>query len=289
MRALVITHNITRRDSMSIEKYLNEVSKYDVLTPEEELRLFRRYKDGDEVAFQKIIRSNLRFVISVAKQYQHTGLSLDDLINEGNIGLIKAAQRFDETRGFKFISYAVWWIRQSILQAIGEKSKKIRLPANYQSRIQEVVRTRNELYQELEREPSLAEIAAVTDLKESDIENCLRDVKYCKSLNEPVGEDEDSASLEEMLADAVLPSPDSDLVGTESLRIELTELLGALSAREAEILSMYFGLNRKQPLSLQDISDYLDLSRERVRQIKDRALRKLKRKIFNEGMVFSVN
>lgn len=289
MRALVITHNITRRDSMSIEKYLNEVSKYDVLTPEEELRLFRRYKDGDEAAFQKIIRCNLRFVISVAKQYQHTGLSLDDLINEGNIGLIKAAQRFDETRGFKFISYAVWWIRQSILQAIGEKSKKIRLPANYQSRIQEVVRTRNELYQELEREPSLAEIAAVTDLKESDIENCLRDVKYCKSLNEPVGEDDDSASLEEMLADAVLPSPDSDLVGTESLRIELTELLSSLSAREAEILSMYFGLNRKQPLSLQDISDYLDLSRERVRQIKDRALRKLKRKIFNEGMVFSVN
>ncbi|MCB0374612.1 MAG: sigma-70 family RNA polymerase sigma factor, partial [Sinomicrobium sp.] len=173
MRALVITHNITRRDSMSIEKYLNEVSKYDVLTPEEELRLFRRYKEGDQVAFQKIVRSNLRFVISVAKQYQHTGLSLDDLINEGNIGLIKAAQRFDETRGFKFISYAVWWIRQSILQAIGEKSKKIRLPANYQSRIQEVVRTRNELYQELEREPSLAEIAAVTDLKESDIENCL--------------------------------------------------------------------------------------------------------------------
>lgn len=289
MRALVITHNITRRDSMSIEKYLNEVSKYDVLTPEEELRLFRRFKDGDEAAFQKIIRSNLRFVISVAKQYQHTGLSLDDLINEGNIGLIKAAQRFDETRGFKFISYAVWWIRQSILQAIGEKSKKIRLPANYQSRIQEVVRTRNELYQQLEREPSLAEIAAVTDLKESDIENCLRDVKYCKSLDEPVGDDDDSASLEEMLADAVLPSPDSDLVGTESLRIELTELLGALSAREAEILSMYFGLNRKQPLSLQDISDYLDLSRERVRQIKDRALRKLKRKIFNEGMVFSVN
>lgn len=289
MRALVITHNITRRDSMSIEKYLNEVSKYDVLTPEEELRLFRRFKDGDEAAFQKIIRCNLRFVISVAKQYQHTGLSLDDLINEGNIGLIKAAQRFDETRGFKFISYAVWWIRQSILQAIGEKSKKIRLPANYQSRIQEVVRTRNELYQELEREPSLAEIAAVTDLKESDIENCLRDVKYCKSLNEPVGEDDDSASLEEMLADAVLPSPDSDLVGTESLRIELTELLSSLSAREAEILSMYFGLNRKQPLSLQDISDYLDLSRERVRQIKDRALRKLKRKIFNEGMVFSVN
>lgn len=289
MRALVITHNITRRDSMSIEKYLNEVSKYDVLTPEEELRLFRRYKEGDEMAFQKIIRSNLRFVISVAKQYQHTGLSLDDLINEGNIGLIKAAQRFDETRGFKFISYAVWWIRQSILQAIGEKSKKIRLPANYQSRIQEVVRTRNELYQQLEREPSLAEIAAVTELKESDIENCLRDVKYCKSLDEPVGDDDDSASLEEMLADAVLPSPDSDLVGTESLRIELTELLGALSTREAEILSMYFGLNRKQPLSLQDISDYLDLSRERVRQIKDRALRKLKRKIFNEGMVFSVN
>jgi RNA polymerase primary sigma factor len=274
---------------MSIEKYLNEVSKYDVLTPEEELRLFRRFKDGDEAAFQKIIRSNLRFVISVAKQYQHTGLSLDDLINEGNIGLIKAAQRFDETRGFKFISYAVWWIRQSILQAIGEKSKKIRLPANYQSRIQEVVRTRNELYQQLEREPSLAEIAAVTELKESDIENCLRDVKYCKSLDEPVGDDDDSASLEEMLADAVLPSPDSELVGTESLRIELTELLGALSAREAEILSMYFGLNRKQPLSLQDISDYLDLSRERVRQIKDRALRKLKRKIFNEGMVFSVN
>lgn len=289
MRALVITHNITRRDSMSIEKYLNEVSKYDVLTPEEELRLFRRYKDGDQAAFQKIVRSNLRFVISVAKQYQHTGLSLDDLINEGNIGLIKAAQRFDETRGFKFISYAVWWIRQSILQAIGEKSKKIRLPANYQSRIQEVVRTRNELYQELEREPSLAEIAAVTDLKESDIENCLRDVKYCKSLNEPVGEDEDSASLEEMLSDQVLPSPDADLVGTESLRIELTELLGSLSPREAEILSMYFGLNRKQPLSLQDISDHLDLSRERVRQIKDRALRKLKRKIFNEGMVFSVN
>ena len=289
MRALVITHNITRRDSMSIEKYLNEVSKYDVLTPEEELNLFRRFKEGDQAAFQKIVRSNLRFVISVAKQYQHTGLSLDDLINEGNIGLIKAAQRFDETRGFKFISYAVWWIRQSILQAIGEKSKKIRLPANYQSRIQEVVRTRNELYQELEREPSLAEIAAVTELKESDIENCLRDVKYCKSLNEPVGDDDDSASLEEMLADPVLASPDSELVGTESLRIELTELLGSLSPREAEILSMYFGLNRKQPLSLQDISDYLDLSRERVRQIKDRALRKLKRKIFNDGMVFSVN
>lgn len=278
MRALVITNSITRRDSRSIEKYLNEIAKYDVLTPEEELELFQRFRNGDERAFSKIIRANLRFVVSVAKQYQHVGLSLNDLINEGNMGLIKAARRFDETKGFKFISYAVWWIRQTILQAINDKARKIRVPQNQQTTSSKIIKMRDELMKDLEREPSLEELAEGMDMEESDIEKSLQSYQLCRSLNAPMDSEEDF-TLENVLEDEKIDSPDDKMVHKESLRIEALEMLKTLSPREAEILSLFFGINRKRAHSLNDIADYFDLSRERVRQIKDRALLKLRRRM----------
>jgi RNA polymerase primary sigma factor len=278
MRALVITNSITRRDSRSIEKYLNEIAKYDVLTPEEELELFKKFRNGDERAFSKIIRSNLRFVVSVAKQYQHVGLTLNDLINEGNMGLIKAARRFDETKGFKFISYAVWWIRQTILQAINDKARKIRVPQNQQTTSSKIIKMRDELMKDLEREPSLEELAEGMEMEESDIEKSLQSYQLCRSLNAPMDSEEDF-TLENVLEDEKIDSPDNKMVHKESLRIEALEMLKTLSPREAEILSLFFGINRKRAHSLNDIADYFDLSRERVRQIKDRALLKLRRRM----------
>ncbi len=286
MRALVITNSITRRDSKSIEKYLTEVSRYDVLSADEELALFKRYKDGDQMALRKIIQCNLRFVISVAKQYQNTGMSLDDLINEGNIGLVRAAQRFDETRGFKFISYAVWWIRQAILQALNEKGKKIRLPISQLSKSQQVYRQRNELYQELEREPSAEELAESMDMEAGEIERCLSQYKNCRSLSEPLDSSDDSSPLETVLADEDADSPDSAVAEKESLQIAMQHLLTQLSPREVEVLSMHYGIQRKRAHSLQDIGESLDLSRERIRQIRDRALRKLRRKLHTDKDLF---
>ncbi len=288
MKALVITNSITRRDSQAIEKYLNDIAKYEVLTPEQELELFKRFKTGDELAFSKIIRSNLRFVVSVAKQYQNLGLSLDDLINEGNIGLIKAARRFDETKGFKFISYAVWWIRQSILQAIADKARKIRLPHSQQSMSAKVNRMREALIQELEREPSLNEIAEGSDFSEDDIWNNMMNGNFCQSLDAPIDDDGES-SLGNFLEDANITSPDNDLAVDESLRIEVQELLGSLSEREALVLSLFFGLGDSRPMSLQDIGEYLGISRERARQIKDRGLRKLRSKVGRQKLTFAMN
>ena len=288
MKALVITNSITRRDSQAIEKYLNDIAKYEVLTPEQELDLFKRFKAGDELAFGKIIRANLRFVVSVAKQYQNLGLSLDDLINEGNIGLIKAARRFDETKGFKFISYAVWWIRQSILQAIADKARKIRLPHSQQSMSNKVNRKREALLQELEREPSLEEIAADSDFSSDDIWNNMLNGNYCQSLDAPV-DDEGESSLGNFLEDDNIVSPDNDLAVDESLRIEVQELLGSLSEREALVLSLFFGLGEQRSMSLQDIGEYLGISRERARQIKDRGLRKLRSKVGRQKLTFAMN
>lgn len=288
MKALVITNSITRRDSQAIEKYLNDIAKYEVLTPEQELDLFKRFKAGDELAFGKIIRANLRFVVSVAKQYQNLGLSLDDLINEGNIGLIKAARRFDETKGFKFISYAVWWIRQSILQAIADKARKIRLPHSQQSMSNKVNRKREALLQELEREPSLEEIAADSDFSSDDIWNNMLNGNYCQSLDAPV-DDEGESSLGNFLEDGNIVSPDNDLAVDESLRIEVQELLGSLSEREALVLSLFFGLGEQRSMSLQDIGEYLGISRERARQIKDRGLRKLRSKVGRQKLTFAMN
>lgn len=279
----MITNSITRRDSRSIEKYLNEIAKYEVLTPEEELSHFKRYRNGDEQAFANIIRCNLRFVVSVAKQYQHVGLSLNDLINEGNMGLIKAARRFDETKGFKFISYAVWWIRQTILQAINDKSRKIRVPQNQQSTSSKILKKRDELLKDLEREPALWELARETGLTEEEIEKSLQSYKMCRSLDAPMDSEEDF-TLESVLVDDQIPSPDDRVVNAESLRIETLEMLSTLSPREAEILSLFFGIDNKRPHSLNDIADHFSLSRERVRQIKDRALLKLRRRMRRESM-----
>lgn len=276
MRALKISTTITPRDEKSLERYLSEIGQYDVLTPEQEQQLFIRIKAGDEAAFMKIVLSNLRFVVSVAKQYQHTGLSLSDLINEGNIGLMKAARRFDETRGFKFISYAVWWIRQSILQAVSEKMRKVRLPHNHQSSTREVLRSRSRLQQILERDPTNDEIAEDSGLTEKVVFHCLQSYRRSKSLDAPVADGEDSTYMQFMEND-LYDAPDHSLAYQESLKIETQDLLKALPHRQAEVIAMLFGIgDERKVYSLNEVGDRLGLSRERVRQIKERALKKLR-------------
>lgn len=275
MRALVITNSITRRDERSIEKYLNEIAKYEVLSPEEELNLFQRHKTGDPNALQKIINHNLRFVVSVAKQYQHIGLKLGDLINEGNIGLIKAAQRFDETKGFKFISYAVWWIRQSILQAISERSRKIRIPQNQQSLAIKVKQKRVELIQQLEREPTIAELAKETDLPEATVERNLLHSDMCTSLDARVDAEGDTTLLQ-LMEDSKIEKPDFNLAVKESQQLQVQQLLHTLSPRTATIIKLYYGIENGHSMTLKDISEMMGLSRERVRQIMERGLRKLR-------------
>jgi RNA polymerase primary sigma factor len=276
MRALKISNSITPRDELSLEKYLNDISKYDVLTPEEELALFKRLRSGDDQAINIIVRHNLRFVVSVSKQYQHTGMSLTDLINEGNIGLIKAAQRFDETKGFKFISYAVWWIRQSILQAVNEKTDKIRIPLNLRANILDVVSKREEFIQKNEREPSVEELAKATEFKVEMVKKCLEYNLRCSSLDAPLAEDSETA-LSGVLRDKNIPAPDYNMAVNESQKTEVEQLLKTLKPRQAEIISMYFGINGQKAMSLEDISDQIGVSRERVRQIKERSLRRLRR------------
>jgi len=276
MRALKISTTITPRDEKSLERYLSEIGQYDVLTPEQEQQVFIRIKAGDEAAFMKIVLSNLRFVVSVAKQYQHTGLSLSDLINEGNIGLMKAAKRFDETRGFKFISYAVWWIRQSILQAVSEKMRKVRLPHNHQSSTREVLRSRSRLQQVLERDPTNAEIAEDSGLTEKVVFHCLQSYRRSKSLDAPVADGEDSTHMQFMEND-LYDAPDHSLAYQESIKIETQDLLKALPHRQAEVIAMLFGIgDERKVYSLNEVGDRLGLSRERVRQIKERALKKLR-------------
>lgn len=276
MRALVITQSMTKRESKSFEKYLNEVSKYDVLTADQELELFKQYRIGSEEAFDKLINHNLRFVISVAKKYQHCGMSLEDLVNEGNVGLIKAITKFDETKGFKFISYGVWWIRQTILQAIGEKSRQIRLPANQQSQQMKLFQTRDTLLQRYEREPTVEELAETAEMAQAAVQNVIKNSKRTTSLDAPLKEDED-AQLNQFMIDDSIPDPDAYLVETESLHIVIKDMLENLSAREAKIIAMYFGIGQERGLSLEEIGDQFQVNRERIRQIKDQAIRKLRK------------
>ncbi|MDH3651297.1 MAG: RNA polymerase sigma factor RpoD/SigA [Saprospiraceae bacterium] len=284
MRALVITQSMTKRESKSFEKYLNEVSKYDVLTADQELSLFQEYRVGSAEAFDKLINHNLRFVISVAKKYQHCGMNLEDLVNEGNVGLIKAIKKFDETKGFKFISYGVWWIRQTILQAIGEKSRQIRLPANQQSQQMKLFQTRDTLLQLYEREPTVEELAETTEITQAAVQNVISNSRRTTSLDAPVKEDED-VQLNQFMVDDSIPEPDAYLVETESLNIVIKDMLENLSAREAKIIAMYFGIGQDRGLSLEEIGDQFQVNRERIRQIKDQAIRKLRKAYLSKAAI----
>src|SRR5690554_2212588 len=275
MRQLKITKSITNRQTLSLDRYLQDISKIGLITAEEEVKLARKIKNGCPVALDKLASANLRFVVSVAKQYQNQGLSLPDLINEGNLGLIKAAQRFDETRGFKFISYAVWWIRQSILQAIAEQSRIVRLPLNQIGSINKVRRTFTELEQKFEREPLEHEIAAVLELSESDIRSSMSNSKRHLSMDAPIGSEDDNSNMYDLIMNEDSIGPDDHLLH-DSLKLEIERLLSSLPAREAEILRLFFGLKGYVAHSLEEIGDHFNLTRERVRQIKERAVNRLK-------------
>lgn len=275
MRQLKITKSITNRESQSLEKYLQEIGKVDLLTPEEEVDLAQRIKQGDQEALEKLTKANLRFVVSVAKQYQNQGLSLSDLINEGNLGLIKAAQRFDETRGFKFISYAVWWIRQSILQALAEQSRIVRLPLNKVGSLNKINRAFSELEQEFEREPSPEELAELLEIPTEEVETTLGVAARHVSMDAPFVDGEDN-SLLDVLENSKTPKTDQSLEYTHSLRTEIERSLGTLTERQCDVIKLYFGIGIEHPMSLEDIGDKFGLTRERVRQIKDKAINKLR-------------
>ena len=274
MRQLKITKSITNRESQSLEKYLQEIGRVELISAEEEVKLARRIKQGDPQALETLTKANLRFVVSVAKQYQNQGLTLSDLINEGNLGLIKAAQRFDETRGFKFISYAVWWIRQSILQALAEQSRIVRLPLNKIGSINKINKAYSKLEQEYEREPSREEIANLLHISADDINDTLRSSGRHVSMDAPLQQGEDG-TLMDVIEDHDQPNPDHVLMN-ESLRREIERALCTLTAREADVLRFYFGLNGVAQLTLEEIGERTDLTRERVRQIKEKAIRRLK-------------
>jgi RNA polymerase primary sigma factor len=274
MRQLKITKQVTNRETASLDKYLQEIGKVELITAEEEVELARRIKNGDREALEKLTKANLRFVVSVSKQYQNQGLSLPDLINEGNLGLIKAAQRFDETRGFKFISYAVWWIRQSILQALAEQSRIVRLPLNKIGSINKINKAYARLEQEHEREPDAVEIAEMLDIPEGEVKESLRNSGRHVSMDAPLIQDEDN-TLYDVLRSDETNTPEKELM-TESLRKEIDRAICTLTPREADVIRLYFGLNSKHPMTLEEIGEKFDLTRERVRQIKEKALRRLK-------------
>ena len=276
MRQLKITKQVTNRETASLDKYLQEIGRVDLITAEEEVELARRIKQGDQVALEKMTKANLRFVVSVSKQYQNQGLSLPDLINEGNLGLIKAAQRFDETRGFKFISYAVWWIRQSILQALAEQSRIVRLPLNNIGSINKINKAFARLEQEFERPPTPAELAEVLDMTLDEVKQSLKNAGRHVSMDAPLKDGDDSSStMYDVLQTNDTPSPDTVLI-TESLRKEIERSLQTLTSREADVIRLYFGLGGEHPLTLEEIGERFDLTRERVRQIKEKAIRRLK-------------
>ena len=274
MRQLKITKQITNRETQSLDKYLQEIGKVDLINAEMEVELARRIKQGDQIALEKLAKANLRFVVSVAKQYQNNGLSLNDLINEGNVGLIKAASRFDETRGFKFISYAVWWIRQSILQALAEQARVVRLPLNRVGSLNKMYRAFSELEQKFQREPSVEELAEVMDVSTEEIESTMRSSGRQVSVDAPFVQGEENNLLDMLESESQLP-PDSQLM-VDSLRQEVRRALATLSSRESEVLSCYFGLNGDHPMTLEEIGDKFHLTRERVRQIKEKATRRLR-------------
>jgi RNA polymerase primary sigma factor len=276
MRQLKITKQVTNRETASLDKYLQEIGRVDLITAEEEVELARKIKAGDQVALEKLTKANLRFVVSVSKQYQNQGLSLPDLINEGNLGLIKAAQRFDETRGFKFISYAVWWIRQSILQALAEQSRIVRLPLNKIVSINKINKAFARLEQEFERPPTAVELAESLDMTLDEVKQSLKNAGRHVSMDAPLKEgDESSSTMYDVLRLGDSPSPDDDLM-TESLRKEIERSLRTLTPREADVIRLYFGLNGEHPMTLEEIGERFDLTRERVRQIKEKAIRRLK-------------
>jgi|TARA_B110000003_G_C16534223_1_gene490153 RNA polymerase primary sigma factor len=274
MRQLKITKQVTNRETASLDKYLQEIGKVDLITAEEEVELAQRIKAGDQIALEKLTKANLRFVVSVAKQYQNQGLTLPDLINEGNLGLIKAAQRFDETRGFKFISYAVWWIRQSILQALAEQSRIVRLPLNKIGSINKINKTYAFLEQAHERQPSAEEIAKELDMTINDVKESLKNSGRHVSMDAPLVEGEDS-NLYDVLNIGESPNPDRTLLH-ESLRTEIERALETLTPREADVVRLYFGLGNQHAMTLEEIGETFDLTRERVRQIKEKAIRRLK-------------
>lgn len=274
MRQLKISKQITNRESQSLDKYLQEIGKVDLLTPDEEVELAKRIREGDQAALEKLTKANLRFVVSVAKQYQNQGLSLGDLINEGNLGLIKAAQRFDETRGFKFISYAVWWIRQSILQALAEQSRIVRLPLNRVGSLNKISKTFSELEQKYEREPSPDELAEVLDVSTSEVVDTLKISGRHVSMDAPFVQGEEN-SLLDVLASEGDETPDQGLIN-DSLRKEVMRALNTLTQREADVVTLYFGLNGEHAMTLEEIGEKFNLTRERVRQIKEKAIRRLR-------------
>ena len=274
MRQLKITKQVTNRETASLDKYLQEIGKVDLITAEMEVELAQRIKSGDQIALEKLTKANLRFVVSVAKQYQNQGLTLPDLINEGNLGLIKAAKRFDETRGFKFISYAVWWIRQSILQALAEQSRIVRLPLNKIGSINKINKTFARLEQENERPPSAEEIAKELDMTVSDVKESMKNSGRHVSMDAPLIEGEDS-NLYDVLNSGESPNPDKSLLH-ESLKVEILRALETLTPREADVVKLYFGLGDAHPMTLEEIGETFDLTRERVRQIKEKAIRRLK-------------
>ena len=281
MRQLKITQSITNRESASLEKYLQDIGKEGMITAQEEVILAQRIRKGDQEALDKLTRANLRFVVSVSKQYQNQGLSLPDLINEGNLGLIKAAQRFDETKGFKFISYAVWWIRQSILQSIAEQSRMVRLPLNQIGAMNKVRRTFSKLEQEYEREPSPEEISESLDISRDQVREVMKASNKPVSVDAPFDNNEDSNTLLDVLQNESDAGTDAFLID-QSLKDDINRSLKTLSSREGEVLKLFFGIGTKHNFSLEEIGMQLQLSRERVRQIKETALRRLKQSSRNK-------
>lgn len=274
MRQLKISKQITNRESQSLDKYLQEIGKVDLITADEEVQLAKRIQAGDQRALEKLTKANLRFVVSVAKQYQNQGLTLGDLINEGNLGLIKAGQRFDETRGFKFISYAVWWIRQSILQALAEQSRIVRLPLNRVGSLNKISKAFSQLEQQFEREPTAEELAEMLDMTINDVEDTMKVSGRHVSMDAPFADGEEN-SLLDVLTDEDQIRPDNSLM-SESLRREVERALTTLTKREADVLRYYFGLGGIPPLTLEEIGDKFSLTRERVRQIKEKSIRRLR-------------
>ncbi len=284
MRQLKISKQITNRETASLDKYLQEIGKVDLISAEDEVSLAKRIKEGDQIALERLTKANLRFVVSVAKQYQNQGLTLGDLINEGNLGLIKAAKRFDETRGFKFISYAVWWIRQSILQALAEQSRIVRLPLNRVGSISKINQAYAILEQTLGREPTAEELSEVTEIDPDEISKTMKNAKRHVSIDAPMinGEDNSLLDVMETIGD---DDPDSVLIG-ESLRQEVQRSLSTLTEREALVLQQYFGLNGSQALTLEEIGENINLTRERVRQIKEKAIKRLRNKARSKALKF---
>lgn len=281
MRQLKITKQVTNRESKSLDKYLQDISKVDLITAEEEVELAQRIREGDQIALEKLTNANLRFVVSVAKQYQNQGLKLPDLINEGNVGLVKAAKRFDETRGFKFISYAVWWIRQSILQALAEQSRVVRLPLNKIGVINKINKTFSHLEQINERPPSPVEIAKELDMSESQVKVALKNSGRHLSMDAPFKEGENDSNLYDVLSSAESPNPDDQLM-KDSLSVEINRALDTLSQREADVIRLNYGIGNQPAMTLQEIGDMFDLSRERVRQIREKGIRRLKHQSKNK-------